>query len=88
MAMKQELRVFIFKILPKSLMSRLFGYLARVPLPGWLLNALIAWYSKKFGVLTDEMRRPALGFRTFNEFFTRKLKDGARVIDAGKGSVV
>lgn len=88
MSMKQELRVFIFKVLPKSLMSRLFGYLARVPLPGWLLNSIIAWYSKKYGVLVSEMRRPALGFRTFNEFFTRKLKDKARDIDAGKGSVV
>ncbi|HQO01770.1 MAG TPA: archaetidylserine decarboxylase [Spirochaetota bacterium] len=86
--MANELLIFIFKIIPKSLLSRIFGYITRIPMPQFLLNPVIRLYSRKFGVRTEEILYPAGGFRTFNSFFTRKVKNGVHVIDSGRGSVV
>lgn len=80
--------IFIFKIIPKSLLSRIFGYITRIPMPRFLLNPVIQWYSEKFGVRSAEILYPAGGFRSFNSFFTRRVKKGVHKIDPGKGVVV
>ncbi len=86
--MANEFIIFIFKIIPKSLLSRVFGYITRIPVPQFLLNPVIRWYSGTFGVRTGEIVYPAGGFRTFNSFFTRKVKNGVHEIDTGRGAVV
>ncbi len=80
--------VVFYKILPLCFISRIFGVLTRLPLPRWALRRAIAWYSAKFGVNTGEYVEPAAGFRTFNEFFTRRLKDSARPVDSAVNAVV
>ncbi len=84
----QKLSQIIVGILPKSLISRIFGYTALIPLPSFLLNMIIKWYSKKYGVLLDEAVIPERGFKNLNSFFTRKLKDGVLKIDNDEKSVV
>ncbi len=86
--MKTELLLFLFRILPKSLLSRLFGYMARIPVPGFLMRPLIGWYGRKFGVIAEEIIYPYGGFRTFNDFFTRKVKYGSHPVDRGVDAVV
>jgi phosphatidylserine decarboxylase len=78
----------MYRILPLSLVSRMFGFFTRLPLPKFLLYPLIQWFSKKYGVNTDEYVEPPGGFRTFNQFFTRTLKEGVRPIDASKKALV
>jgi phosphatidylserine decarboxylase len=80
--------ILAYKIMPKSMLSRAFGALTRVRMPRGFLRRFIAWYSAKFGVNASEYVEPAGGFRTINEFFTRKLKDGARPVDPDIRSVV
>jgi len=80
--------VLFYKILPLCFISRAFGALTRIPVPRGVLRGIIAWYSAKFGVNTGEYVEPAKGFRTFNEFFTRRLKEGARPVDPSPGTVV
>jgi phosphatidylserine decarboxylase len=70
------------------MLSRAFGALTRVPMPRVFLRRFIAWYTAKFGVNASEYVEPAGGFRTINEFFTRKLKDGVRPVDGDPQSVV
>jgi phosphatidylserine decarboxylase len=60
--------------------SRLFGRLADARLPGPLLRALIAAWVRAYGVDMSEAAAPARSFRTFNEFFTRALRPGARPV--------
>ncbi|MCL1834315.1 MAG: archaetidylserine decarboxylase, partial [Leptospirales bacterium] len=81
-------KILIFKILPKGFISRIFGYIALIPLPQRLLNRVIAWYSDKYGVNLNEAEIPATGFKNLNMFFTRKLKSGARKIDSDEKSIV
>ena len=79
--------LFAYRLLPKSLMSRIFGHLARLPLPRPLLKSVISWYSTKYGVI-GEYITPAGGFRTLDEFFTRKMQDGTHPVDGSAGCVV
>ena len=80
--------IFLFKILPKSLLSRLFGYLTRIPLPTKCMTKLTDWYIKKFEITMNGYEIPAGGFKNFDMFFTRSLKAGARKIDSSKGSII
>jgi len=77
-----------FKLLPKSLISRLFGYCALIPIPLSFMNIIIKWYAEKYGVKLDEAVMPEEGFKNLNSFFTRQLKNGSFVIDKDKKSVV
>ncbi len=86
--MKISLKIIIFKILPTRLLSRFFGYCVRIPLPAFLMNKLIVWYSKKFNVALDEAFLPPGGFKNFDEFFTRNLKRGMRTVDPHPLSIV
>ncbi len=82
------MELFFFRIIPKGAISRVFGYLTLLPIPGFLLNKIIAWYCRKYGVNYDEALVPEGGFRNLNDFFTRELKPGVRKIARGKKTVV
>ena len=81
-------RILIFRMLPKGFLSRIFGYVSLIPLPGGLMDRIISWYSDKYGVNLSEAETPAEGYKNLNMFFTRKLKEGSRKIDEDKLSVV
>ena len=67
-------------ILPQHLLSRLVGFLAATELP-WLKNVLISLFISSYNVNMDEAIEPdADAYASFNEFFTRELKEGARPI--------
>ena len=83
---KNSTAILIYKMLPKSLISRAFGYITRIPVPAFLLDPIIRAYSGKFGV-RDEYIRPAGGFRNFDEFFTRRLRDGVHAVENGTFAV-
>ncbi len=83
-----KMKVVMFKLLPKSMFSMLFGWIALIPLPGAIMKGIIDWYCKKYGVIFEEAVVPEGGFRNLNMFFTRELKKGARKIDKSAGSVV
>ncbi len=80
--------ILIFRIIPTNLLSRCFGYMAGLALPSFILDRIIAWYSAKFGVRTDEVACPDGGFRSLDDFFTRRLKPGVHVIAGGKKTIV
>ncbi|HOD13957.1 MAG TPA: archaetidylserine decarboxylase [Spirochaetota bacterium] len=84
---RRPFSLFAYRLLPKSLMSRAFGYLARLHLPRRLLESVISWYSAKYGVI-NEYITPAGGFRTLDDFFTRKMKEGTHPVDSTAGCVV
>ncbi len=79
--------IVMYTLLPKGLISRLFGIITLIPLPFSLLKKIIRWYSNKYNVI-DEYITPPNGFRSFDDFFTRELRADARKIDLSKNSVV
>jgi phosphatidylserine decarboxylase len=70
------------KFIPWNVMSRCAGYFASLEIPVFLRSPLYGSFSFLFGCNLDEMKAANLKtFPTFNHFFARELKDGARQID-------
>lgn len=73
-----KLAIFLQYIAPKQLITSLAGKLARRPL-GAATTRFIAWFVKRYNVNMLEAANPDIrSYATFNDFFTRPLKDGAR----------
>lgn len=82
-----ELFVAVQRILPKHFLSRAIGKLAESTQP-WLKNLLIKSAVKVFDIDLEEAKSDSLeSYDSFNAFFTRELKDGARPIDHHHDSV-
>ena len=73
-------------MLSRPSLSRAVGRAAEARLPGPVLRAAIAAYVRFYGVDLAEAAEPAASFRTFDQFFTRRLREGARPVDAGPGT--
>jgi phosphatidylserine decarboxylase len=67
--------------IPQHFLSRLVYRLTRSRLPA-VKNALIKSFMRGFSPdMSDAMQRDPLAYASFNEFFTRALRPGARPID-------
>jgi phosphatidylserine decarboxylase len=85
---KKGFHIFCLRIIPKALVSRIVGFITRIPFPKRILNACISLYCKKYSVNTDEIQHPPNGFRTFDHFFTRKLLPGVHTVDENPLAIV
>lgn len=61
--------------------SRAAAFVADLRLPGPLLRACLRAYVRAYGVDLNEAAEALETFATFNAFFTRRLRDGARPVD-------
>lgn len=78
----------LMRVLPKSALSTVVGHLTRAKAPASMHHAAIRWFSKRYAVALDEAEFPVEHYRTFGDFFTRRLKPGARQIDPGEKVIV
>ena len=69
-------------------LSRLTGRLSDLRLPPFVLRPLLRLFVRVFGVDLAEAAEPLDSFATFNAFFTRRLRAGARPVAFGDGVVV
>jgi phosphatidylserine decarboxylase len=79
-----ELSYTLLRLLPKNTLSRAIGAACRLPAPRPVVRAAIRAFAKKYGVDASEAERPIEEYPTFTEFFTRRLKPGARPIAPGE----
>ena len=84
---RERLLVDLVRWAPKGTFSRLVGFCAKRPIPRRLRSSLYRAFARRVGADLDEVERPLEEYRTFDEFFTRKLRPGARSI-AGDEDVV
>jgi len=76
--MSDRLTVLPQYLLPKQLLTVLAGRIARAR-GGRLTTTLISWFVRRYGIDMNEAANPDIAsYATFNDFFTRALKDGAR----------
>jgi phosphatidylserine decarboxylase len=74
----EKFAVFIQYLLPKKLLTILMGRLAAAQ-SGRFTTAVIRWFIQRYGVNMAEAANASIeSYSSFNEFFTRPLKDGAR----------
>ncbi|MFL5308991.1 MAG: archaetidylserine decarboxylase [Myxococcales bacterium] len=78
-----ELAYTFLKLLPRNTLSRAVGAACRIPAPRPLMRAVIRTFARKYGVDATEAEQAIEEYPTFTEFFTRRLKAGARPIAPG-----
>jgi phosphatidylserine decarboxylase len=75
-------------LLPKDLISAVTYRAARSE-RRWISRPLIRWFARAYGVDLAEAEHADIdGYPTFNRFFTRALRPGARSIEGGEDTVV
>ncbi len=76
--MPDRFAVFLQYLLPKQALTAFAGFVASRE-RGWITTALIRWFVGKYQVNMAEAANPDItAYPTFNAFFTRALKPGAR----------
>src|SRR3954466_9792718 len=79
-----ELSYTLLRLLPKDTLSSAVGPACRAGAPRPVVRAAIRAFAKKYGVDESEAERPIEEYPSFTEFFTRRLKPGARAIAPGE----
>ena len=83
---KQKFLKALFYVMPHHAVSRVVYFITR--LRGPQVPILIKWFVEKYGVNMDDAAEPEIGYyQTFNEFFTRPLKDNIRPIAPGANTL-
>ena len=76
--MSDRLAVLAQYLLPKQALTTLAGRLADTE-AGSLTTSVIRWFVQRYGVdLSEAVDSDPVSYRSFNEFFTRPLRAGAR----------
>jgi phosphatidylserine decarboxylase len=76
--MSERLKILIQYLLPKKHLTTFAGRIAGAQ-GGALTTRLITWFVAKYGVDMSEADNAEIGsYRSFNDFFTRPLRAGAR----------
>src|SRR5579884_2040793 len=78
----------ILDVLPRERLTRLVGRVTEAHVPPPLLRPVLALYARAYAVDMSEAVVPTEGFRSFNDFFTRRLRPGIHTIDPDPASVV
>jgi phosphatidylserine decarboxylase len=82
-----RLFVWLQYVLPQHGLSRLVLAATRVRSP-WFKNLLLRGFLKLYRIdMSEAVQSDPYRYGTFNEFFTRALKDGARPIAAGPDAI-
>jgi phosphatidylserine decarboxylase len=81
----------ILRVLPRQRIGQAIGRLADSPWPAPVGRAIVGLYSRIYDIELGEYvseGRDSGGWSSFDAFFTRKLRDGAREIDRDPRTVV
>jgi phosphatidylserine decarboxylase len=86
--LRDRLFVATQHLIPQHFLSRLVYHLTRSHTPG-VKNALVKSFVRGFSPdMSDAIERDPLAYASFNEFFTRPLRPGARPIDPNDSVLV
>ncbi|MFN3202424.1 MAG: archaetidylserine decarboxylase [Bradymonadia bacterium] len=78
--MNDRLYLGALGLVPKNALSRTVGQLAHSRLPGPLGQASVKAFARAYDINIDEAEHPIDHYRSIGEFFTRRLRPGARPI--------
>jgi phosphatidylserine decarboxylase len=78
----------MWRILPKGALSGAIGWGASRQLPARLRVGLLTRFARNYGIDVGEAEKPLAEYTGFDDFFTRRLRPGARPIDAQQNAVI
>ena len=88
LSLADRLTLRMLRELPLHALSRGAGWFASRRLPGWLQRAEIRAFAALVGADLSEASEPVAAYPTLQDFFTRRLADGARPIDPAPDALV
>ncbi|MCB9832722.1 MAG: phosphatidylserine decarboxylase [Planctomycetes bacterium] len=80
--MADTLAIRVLRFLPRNLISRAFGFLARRERPRFLVRPFMRWFARRFDLDLSEAERDFEAYPSLLAMFTRRLLPGARPIAA------
>lgn len=86
--MRDRAFLTLLRLLPKSALSSAVGLASRAPAPRSVHRLAMRTFAWKFRVDLEEAELPLSAYGTFAQFFTRRLRPGARPIDLREGVLV
>ncbi|MBS1150903.1 MAG: phosphatidylserine decarboxylase [Myxococcaceae bacterium] len=78
----------LMRLVPKSALSNVVGMATRFPAPASMHHAAIRAFARRYRVNLDESEGQIEDYPTLGQFFTRRLKAGARTIDPAPDAIV
>jgi phosphatidylserine decarboxylase len=78
----------LLRVLPRKQLSSVMGRLSDLTAPPPLVQGAIQTFARVYGVDMGEAVVPPEGYPSFNAFFTRELRPGARTVDMRANAVV
>jgi phosphatidylserine decarboxylase len=78
----------LLRVLPRTRITRAVGKLVDLELPSAVSRAAVGVYARAYDVNLEEAEPIGGAYRSFDAFFTRRLKEGARAIEAPDGALV
>ncbi len=84
----RDLAVLLLVLMPKNLISRMFGWMTYIHFPRFVMVPLLQAFVRVYKINVDEAELQLKDYPSLNKFFTRALKEGARDIDYTDRTVV
>jgi phosphatidylserine decarboxylase len=78
----------LIRVLPRTQITRAVGRLCEAELPPVVADVVVGLYARAYDVAMDESATPDGAFESFDAFFTRRLRAGARPECADASAVV
>ena len=73
--------VLLLTLLPKNMVSKLNGFLAGLRLPRFMMTPIVLAFARIYKINIQEAELEIRDYESLNNFFTRALKNGSRLID-------
>ncbi|WP_369902550.1 phosphatidylserine decarboxylase [Bacillus manliponensis] len=82
------MRRTLYRLMIELTNGRFTSYVLRKFAQSRFSSIIISSYAKVFQINQDEMEKDLKEYKTLHELFTRKLKEGKRVIDSDSSSII
>ncbi len=86
--MPDGLTRMLLTLMPKHSFSLGMQWLSDLHLPKSVQQKAIRTFANQYSIDLDEVEKPLSEYATFDEFFTRRLKPGARIVDSAENALV
>ncbi|TGK78923.1 phosphatidylserine decarboxylase [Leptospira noumeaensis] len=84
----KDIYLLFLTLLPKNLISKLFGYFSMFKLPRFMMIPILKAFAKAYKINLSEAELEIKEYASLNQFFTRALRAEARIIDSAANAVV
>lgn len=78
--LRERMLLKLVGAIPQNEVSRALGWVLARPLPAPVRAPIYRAFSRRYGLNLDEVELALSSYRSFDDFFTRRLKPGARTL--------